>query len=82
MLNRIMRRKMKASNVETPPKPMRSIPEIQSEYKEACAALGDRSYRVAVLKAEIAAINNRLAELNKEADAVPKQQEVQSEQAK
>ncbi len=79
MLNRMMRRKIKPSNVEVPPTQPRAIVEIQNDYKEACAALGDRSYRVAVLQAEIAQINNRLAELNKEADKIPK--EVPSEQA-
>lgn len=85
MLNRMMRRKLKSSNipeVEKEQKPPRALSEIQNDYKEACAALGDRSYRIAVLQAEVHAIQNKLAELNKEANAIPKQEEVPSEESK
>ncbi len=73
MINRFMKRKglKEVSNVA--PTTPRKIEEIQSDYKEACAALGDRQYRVAVLQAEIQNVTNKLAALNKEADSIPKE---------
>jgi len=62
-------------------KPLRDLTEIQKDYNSACAAAGDRGYRIQVLKAELLQINTKLLELNKEADVAGKAAaEVPSEQ--
>ena len=58
----------------------RELDAIRTDYNNTCAAAGDRQYRVEVLKSELQQLNQRLLDLNKEADAAGKAQ-VPSEQA-
>ena len=77
-MNRLMRRltAKKGTKVETQDAPPRELSVIQSEYKEVCAALGDREYRVAVLQAEAQQLKQRLQQLNAEASKIePKKEE-------
>lgn len=51
----------------------RTVDEIRKEYIDACAAAGDRQYRLAMLKLELQAINQKLSDLNKEAAEASKE---------
>ena len=53
---------------------------IEAEYQKGCMALGDRNYRIEVLKAEVAGLVNKLSELNKEASALETPKEETNEQ--
>lgn len=80
MINRMLRRaakKRQEIEVEAAP---RELSVIQNEYKEACAALGDREYRLAVLQAESVQLKQRLQQLNQEAAKIEPKAEVASEQ--
>lgn len=63
----------------------RTRQDIEKEYQQMCMTLGDRNYRIQVLKAEVDELVRKLAELNKEASALeaeaPKAEEASSESA-
>lgn len=51
-------------------KPMRKIEEVQKEYGETCAQLGDVTYRVSILTKNQKALEEKLYSLNKEGSEI------------
>lgn len=54
-------------------KPVRTIDEINNEYRNLCATIGDREVKITFLKAEINRLQVRCMEIDKEAGTLPKQ---------
>ena len=48
----------------------RTLEVVSNEYAQACAQLGDRFVRIQVLNAEIRKIEENIAKLNSEANAL------------
>lgn len=57
----------------------RPLAEIQKEYDFVCKQAGDVQYRVEVLKADLMNINNKMMELNHEANDAKKIEQLKEE---
>lgn len=49
----------------------RTREEINQEYNNACAFLGDRYFRMSALQSEVSGLLQKLGAINEEASAVP-----------
>jgi len=56
----------------------RNKEEIQKEYNNLCAVIGEKSFRAEVLKSEVSQAYNRILELGKEMEKAVKQEGVPS----
>jgi len=54
------------------PKAPRTIEAINAEYRDLCANIGDKEYKIAILKAETQALKVRCNEVDVEARDLPK----------
>jgi len=50
----------------------RTLADINAEYRDLCANIGDREVKIAFLKSEIQRLQNRCYEIDQEAGALPK----------
>lgn len=72
------KRSLKMAKPET--KQPRKVEEIQQEYNQLCAQLGERQFQIEIFKAEIQKGNQRILEIGKEMQAAQEQAATQPPQ--